>query len=1225
MDARSARAVESRTRELGGALYGQMEAYHPSVGERLQDRLMLLLMEEQTLRTRLLRFVDVLAALDGDQSGRRTASLFREYFAADFRHLPGVTRLAMSLARSPLVPSTLLAWLTRHGTRLVASRFIVPPGPDCVSRALGRLEAGGRYPSLDLLGEAVLSNEEAHQYRGRYLELIAELGQHPAARRRTPGDSPCLEVSVKLSSLTAQFNPADPKGTLERVGPALEEICQAAREQGIGVTLDAEQYAYRELTWTVFQEVLAPGGSLGEWPDAGMVVQAYLVDSQQHARQVLDFAHRRGAPFRVRLVKGAYWDHEVIVGEAAGWPVSVLRNKGATDLAYERLIGVFLQDTPAVKLAVAGHNIRSHAYAEAVRESLGLPAGAVEHQTLYRTLEALSRSLARMDWVARDYVPVGELIPGMAYLVRRILENTSQVGFVTKTRLHQETAELLQPPQEGPESQAHRRLQHPTTGFENTPQSRLFDAQEREGFGQALTETRARWGSNYRLHLGAAEVETPQRVSSLSPSHPDHDHPVGWVHQAGLEETERAIDLANAAVPTWAARPLAERARIGLRAAELLLGRKEAAAAWVVHEGAKNWPGALDEMEEAIDHIAWAARELQRLEPQIEASYRPLGVVACIPPWNFPIALPAGMTAAALLTGNAVILKSAEATPIVAQTLVNVFHEAGVPKDVLVHLPGPGSTVGARLVESADVDMVAFTGSKKVGIGIYQTASRVALRKGGWKRVVAEMGGKNAIVVFPDADMDEAIMGILGSAFSHAGQKCSACSRVLVHREVYDHLRTRLVQAARSLPIGPADAPGTVINPVIGQEARGRIAAYAQVSRQEGRVLLDALEEEQGGAYCMGPLILELDPAQAKSARIAQEEVFGPILPLVSFDSEEEAISLVNSTVYALTLGVFSRSPRIVARMIRACRAGNVYVNRETTGARVGIEPFGGFDFSGTGPKTGSQEYLLAFLTRRDVTRDDVGTLEAAPTSAGETRPTPAVRPWQETPIAARLQCLYRAASHLLEEHPALEATIAAWKRSSPGDAAAAVRTQDVIARVLAAAPEIAEPQPTVAVPGQKSYLQWETARGIGIAAVDDGSDPATLAGLLYGPLLAGNGLVVSVTSGARGVAELLVKGLHRAGVPRDLLALAPAGTPLEAIAAGPVHFAAVDLAPSRVRTLYRALGVIDEKAGQQWLKALIAMNQGTRPGEPGFLRLFAHPKAVAIQTLRHGADLELL
>ena len=1225
MEPHSAGEVEARTRELGESLHGQMQAHRPSVGERLQDRLMLLLMEDQTLRTRLLRFVDVLAALDGDRSGRRTAALFREYFGADFRHLPGVTRLALSLARSPLVPSALLAWLTRRGTRLIAGRFIVPPGPDCVSRALGCLEAGGRYPSFDLLGEAVLSDEEAHQYRGRYLELITELGQHPAARRRTPGDSPCLEVSVKLSSLTAQFNPADPQGTLERVGPALEEIYQAARGQGIGVTLDAEQYAYRELTWHIFQEVLAPGGSLEEWPDAGMVVQAYLTDSQQHARQVLDFARRRGAPFRVRLVKGAYWDHEVIVAEGAGWPVPVHRSKGATDLPYERIIGLFLEEEAPVRLAVAGHNIRSHAYAEALRESLGLPAAAVEHQTLYRTLEALSGALARMDWVARDYVPVGELIPGMAYLVRRILENTSQVGFLTRTRLHQEAAELLEAPQEGPESQAHRKPQHPT-GFENSPRPRLFDAQERERFGQALAQTRTRWGATHKLHLGTEEVETPRRVSSLSPSHPDRDDPVGWVHQAGLEETERAIALANAAAPAWATRPLAERVSIGLAAAKLLLARKEAAAAWVVHEGAKNWPGALADVEEAIDHIAWAAREIQRLEARIQADYRPLGVVACIPPWNFPIALPAGMTAAALLTGNAVILKSAEATPIVAQALVDAFHEAGVPRDVLIHLPGSGSTVGARLAESPEVDMVAFTGSKKVGIGIYRTASQVTLRKGGLKRVVAEMGGKNAIVVFPDADMDEAILGILGSAFSHAGQKCSACSRVLVHREVYDHLRIRLVQAARSLPIGPADAPGTIINPVIGQEAKERIAAYGQVARREGRILLDALEESQGGAYCMGPLILELDPAQAKSARIAQEEVFGPILPLVPFDSQEEAVSLVNGTAYALTLGIFSRSPSTVARMIRACRAGNIYVNRETTGARVGIEPFGGFDLSGTGPKTGSQEYLTAFLTRRDAIRDDTGAMEGTPTPPGEPRPAPAARPWEETPIAARLECLRRAASHLVEERPGLESAIAAWKGSSPEEAAlAAVHTQQVIATVLNTAPEVAQPQPTVTVPGQKSYLLWETPRGVGIAAVDHGSDPATLAGLLYGPLLAGNGLLVSVAPGARGVAELLLKTLHRAGVPRDVLALGTTGTPLEAMAAGPVHFAVVDLAPSRARALYRVLGVTDEEAGQRWLKALISMDQGPRPGESGFLRLFTHPKAVAVQTLRHGADLELL
>jgi RHH-type proline utilization regulon transcriptional repressor/proline dehydrogenase/delta 1-pyrroline-5-carboxylate dehydrogenase len=246
------------------------------------------------------------------------------------------------------------------------------------------------------------------------------------------------------------------------------------------------------------------------------------------------------------------------------------------------------------------------------------------------------------------------------------------------------------------------------------------------------------------------------------------------------------------------------------------------------------------------------------------------------------------MTSAALMTGNTVILKSAEQTPIVAQVLVDAFHAAGVPEEALIHLPGPGETVGARLVESPDVDMMDFTGSKKVGLWIYRIAASVAPSKGGINQAVTEMGGKNAIIVFPDADMDEGVLGILYSAFGHAGQKCSAFSRVLVHREVYDRLARRLVEAARSLPVGPADDPGTVINPVINTEAREGIVAAAEAAQEKGRVLLDALRCDEVSDTSLGPLILEVAASDALTAEVAQEEIFGPVLPLIPFQTEDE-------------------------------------------------------------------------------------------------------------------------------------------------------------------------------------------------------------------------------------------------------------------------------------------------------------------------------------------------
>lgn len=1210
--------IESRTRELGQTLYARVRSYRRSWVERIQDALMLTIMEDSEARSRLLRLVDVLAGLPPAHFTSRAAGLVREYTGEGMGGLPFALRAPLRMAASRWMPSLVTSQLAKAATTFVASRFIVDPDSSALERVLARLEREGRYPSFDLVGEAVLSDQEAQTYRRRYVDLLSHLGDHHLASRRTSGNAPALEVSLKLSSLTSQFRPEDPDGTLQRVRPALEEIFETARRSGIGVTIDAEQYALRDLTWHVARATLAAGERFGDWTDAGIVVQAYHRDVEAHARDVAAFVAERGAPMRVRLVKGAYWDHEVIWAEQNGWPVPVYQDKGSTDIAYETAARVLLSEAPGISLAVASHNLRTHAYVEAVRESLGLPESAVEHQTLYRTSESVSRALADVGWVSRDYVPTGDVNPGMAYLVRRILENTSQVGVLTKARFREDVGELLRPPAHGPESAAYRREAH-ASGFVNTPTARWFDEAERGAFRRALDDARANWGATYPLRIGDEQIETGIVVESLSPSHPDPGHPVGYVHQAGIAEAERAIAVANAGAARWAAIPLLERARIGRGAAELLRDRKMETAAWVVHEGGRTWTEAIADVEEAIDHIEWSARMLAHLASRIGEHRRPWGVVACIPPWNFPVALPAGMVSAALMAGNAVILKSAEATPIVADALTDVFHEAGVPREALVHLPGSGESIGELLVDSADVDHVAFTGSREVGLRINRRVADVRLRKGGVKRATLEMGGKNAIIVFADADLDEAVEGILTSAFSHAGQKCSACSRVLVHRDIYPMLRARLVEASRSLPMGPADDPGTFVNPVITKDARDRIAGFVRVAREEAAVLLDRSGEyENGEAQIVGPVLVELDAKHAPEASVAQEEVFGPVLPLIPFDSEDEAVALLNGTRYGLTLGVFSRSPDTVARTSRAGLAGNIYVNRPITGARVGIEPFGGLKLSGTGPKAGSEDYLFAFLTRKGSFRADSPPARA--TDAPKAQDTP-VRRWHDASLADRVTCLERAASRLTRNQPQLEE---AMPPLAGGNAAAMVqRMLATISAVIATTAEIGSDQRTVHIPGQTNHVNWDLPRGAGIAAVDDGAPPESLAGLIFGPLAAGNGLVVSASPGYGPLAELLVEALLVSGVPEIALAQAP-GESLLPLAAGPLQFAATDLGVSATRQLHGVLAVTHESEGQDWVKALISVADGLAPGEPGFLRQFALPRTVAVRTLRHGAQLDL-
>ena len=336
------------------------------------------LMKDAAARSQVLRLVDVLAGLPPAHSKARAASLVREYLSADLRALPVLGRLALRIGASRGLPDVVTSFLANRATQLVARRFIVGAGAHAIERAIGGLERAGRYPSIDLLGEAVLSEDEARTYKRGYEDLLDILGRHPLAGQRTPGDTPALEVSLKLSVLTSQFIPWDPDGTSARVRPVVEELFDAARRRGIGVTVDAEQSTAREVTWRVLRDVLGPDGAFAGWADAGMVVQAYLRDVDEHVAEVARFAAGRAAPMRVRLAKGAYWDYEVITANQRGWPVPVFQDKADTDLACERAVRTLLA-APGVSLCLGSHNLRSHAYAEAVRELMGLPAHAVEH------------------------------------------------------------------------------------------------------------------------------------------------------------------------------------------------------------------------------------------------------------------------------------------------------------------------------------------------------------------------------------------------------------------------------------------------------------------------------------------------------------------------------------------------------------------------------------------------------------------------------------------------------------------------------------------------------------------------------------------------------------------------------------------------------------------------------------------------------------------------------
>jgi 1-pyrroline-5-carboxylate dehydrogenase len=509
--------------------------------------------------------------------------------------------------------------------------------------------------------------------------------------------------------------------------------------------------------------------------------------------------------------------------------------------------------------------------------------------------------------------------------------------------------------------------------FRNEPLTDFSIRENRAAMEAALARIRDRLGREYPLRIGGREVETAEKLRSLNPSHPEQ---VVGVHSAATPELAReAVERAHACFPQWSSRSAEERAGILLKAAGLLRARKQEFSAWMVYEVGKTWPEADADTAEAIDFCEFYAREALRLSgPQPltpvpgeenELYYLPLGTGVVIPPWNFPLAITAGMTTAALVTGNTVVLKPSSDSPTIAAHLVEVLLEAGCPPEAISFVTGSGAAIGDALVEHPLTRFVAFTGSKEVGLRINELAAKTAPGQRWIKRVVAEMGGKDAIVVDADADLDKAVDGVLVSAFGFQGQKCSACSRAIVVDAVYQEFTRRLVEKARRLSVGPAEDPSHYLGPVINERALQSILRYVEAGRQEGKLLAGG-EPAPGEGYFVRPAIIaDVGP----ESRIFREEIFGPVLAVTPARDFEHALELANDSEYGLTGAVFTRDERKLEAARDRFFVGNLYLNRKCTGALVGGHPFGGFNMSGTDSKAGGRDYLLLFTQAKVVSR----------------------------------------------------------------------------------------------------------------------------------------------------------------------------------------------------------------------------------------------------------------
>ncbi len=978
--------LNRRIAERGREFFSLLQGDSPSLFDkkRWTGRVLDLCMRNPEFRVRMFRFIDVFPSLS---TGESLVRHLREYFGEDEEEIPDLLKWGAKVSGfGGALGAAALSRVIRRNIREMAGQFIIGETTEEAVRGLERLRDEGYAFVVDVLGEATVAEEEAERYVITYMDLLEALRDKRqdwsalgGRGGRDWGSAPKVNISVKPTAFYSQVRAQDFEGSVEGILGRLRRVFRKVIELEGFLCIDMETHAVKDITLEVYRRLR---GEFPEYPHLGLVLQSYLKETDSDLEALLIWAKKENLPISVRLVKGAYWDYETIRAGQNGWEPPVYSHKAETDAAFERQARKILENEPVCHLACGSHNIRSVAAVLETAREVKVPEERYEFQVLYGMAEPVRKALFQIARRVRLYCPYGEMVPGMAYLVRRLLENTANESFLRQSFTTEiDVGRLLEDPAikiASARSEAKREITEISDAgriprFRNEPAVDFARADHREAFPAAIADVRRRLGKNYPLFIDGKESITAERLPSINPADPDEI--IGHICHAGKEDVGAAISAAKKAFPGWRDTAPSRRAEYLLKAAGEARRRIFELSAWQVLEIGKQWDQAYADVGEAIDFLEYYAREAVRLENPRKLGlapgednryfYEPKGVAAVIAPWNFPLAISCGMASAAIAAGNCVVYKPSGLTPVIGHLLVELFQSAGLPPGVFNFTPGRSGVMGDFLVEHPDISAIAFTGSMEVGLRIVEKASRVQLGQNHLKKVISEMGGKNAIIIDDDADLDEAVPQVLYSAFGFQGQKCSACSRVIVLDTIYAAFVERLVQAARSLKIGPAEDPENTMGPVADGNQQKSVIEYIDLARKEGEILFSS-ELPREGFYVPLTIVGGITPAH----RLAQEEVFGPLLAVMRVKDFQQAIEWANRTRFALTGGVFSRSPAHLEEARRDFRVGNLYLNRNCVGALVERQPFGGSRMSGIGTKAGGPDYLLHFMDPRVVTEN---------------------------------------------------------------------------------------------------------------------------------------------------------------------------------------------------------------------------------------------------------------
>lgn len=832
--------------------------------------------------------------------------------------------------------------------RMLGSQFVAGQTIDEALEKSRALETHGYRHSYDMLGEAAMTAADAETYYQSYTNAIHAIGRAGAQRgiRQGPG------ISVKLSALHPRYARAQRARVMQELLPRLKQLLLLARQYDIGLNIDAEEADRLELSLDLM-EALAFDTELAGFDGIGFVVQAYQKRCPYVIDYLIDLAHRSGRKFMLRLVKGAYWDTEIKraqVDGLSGYPVYT--RKAYTDLCYLLCAQKLLAANDVIYPQFATHNALT--FAAIYQQAQAMQVTDYEFQCLHGMGETLYDQIVgpeHLNVPCRLYAPVGSHETLLAYLVRRLLENGANSSFVNQIVDDKiSTADLLQDPvalaaQYGGE--AHPAVPLPKDLFQperaNSCGIDLSDELALRELGETLsTYAQQQWHA-----IPSCAQTSVVNIDIRNPAH--HADVVGTVVHANAAELELALQQATAGAIAWSAMSTTERAAILLQAADLFQQHAPELIALAVREAGKTLPNAIGELREAIDFLRYYSAQAIASDAR-----QPLGLVACISPWNFPLSIFTGQLSAALAAGNVVLAKPAEQTPLIACRAVQLLHQAGVPQNALLFLPGTGETIGAQLVADPRVSAVVFTGSTQVAQSIHRMLVQRSIAEAKEIPLIAETGGQNAMIVDSSALCEQVVRDVISSAFDSAGQRCSALRVLCLQSDIADASLHMLNGAMDELQIGNPDQLATDIGPVIDAEAQAHLQAYIEQAQAQGKHVQQLLLSPRSGHF-VAPCIIEIN-----SIAELQHEVFGPVLHVLRYRRDElpQLVNDINASGFGLTLGIHTRIDETIDYVVRHAHVGNIYVNRNIVGAVVGVQPFGGEGLSGTGPKAGGPLYL---------------------------------------------------------------------------------------------------------------------------------------------------------------------------------------------------------------------------------------------------------------------------